>query len=78
MTVYYVSMNKGTQRANANVTEGTSAPTADVYVAIGANTAIASLSRTEIADALLQLLNYIRSDGQAAGGGAAVLPFGRP
>lgn len=82
MTTYYISISHGAVGSGANktsVTEGTSAPTADVYVAIGASTPVSLLSRSEIRQKLKALVNWVESDGKDPGANAAAtIPFGYP
>ena len=73
MTVYYIGLDQYQPPLAANVSEGTSAPAADVYVAIGNNLPIANLNRGAICKRLEALLLYLRTDGQS---GADVIPFG--
>jgi hypothetical protein len=66
---YFISINYGQQPAISNDTEGGSAPTADVYVAIGqGGQPVTGLSRDSICKLLQSIENYIRSDDPHNGG----------
>jgi hypothetical protein len=68
MAGVFISINQGQQLTNPSVAEGTSAPTADVYIAIGTgNVAPAGLSRFQVKLMIDVLKNYLNSDAPPFG-----------
>ena len=67
---YFIGINYGQQPMISNDIEGGSAPTADVYVAIGqGGEPVIGMSRDSVCKLLQSIENYIRSDDPHAGGG---------
>ncbi len=72
MTNYYLAWNQGTvgnSLDSSKVTEGTSAPGADVAVEVGGNLGIAQQSKSEAIRGLHAIIAYIRKD-------TSVIPWG--
>ena len=72
MTNYYLSFNQGQAGGplnSSNVSEGTSAPVADVIVEFGAKLGIAGQSKSEAVRGLHAIIAYIRADN-------SVIPWG--
>ena len=74
MTVYYLGLQQSQAPTRANVSEATSAPTADFILEIGAKVTATKVSRTAAARACLAFVDYLLSDG-APQNGSAVLPL---
>lgn len=65
---YFVGMSQGQQLSITSDAEGGSAPTADVYVAIGGgNAAVTSLSRYQVLQMLETLKQFVASDAPPNG-----------
>lgn len=75
MTTYFLSTNAGLVPNQANVSEATSSPSADVQLNIGGGTVpAANLSRSFVVSVLQSFIAYILADDKRAGG-TAVLPL---
>ena len=74
MTVYYLGLKQTQALTKANVSEATSAPTADFILEIGASVTATSVSRSSAVRACLAFIDYLLSDG-APQNGSAVLPL---